>query len=103
MNEKMDSPSKKRPANQVADGSDATRVVEAEVQVALADGNMEGDVADTIDFIGSVSGLPPHADEAGKSDRVNLGQSYWQPMEPKPISALHKGYPSPKVATKEMN
>ena len=61
----------------------------------LPDGTGEGNH-------GSALEPPPCADEAGGSERFKADDASWQPIEPKPLSAVKEKHPSPKVGRSEM-
>ena len=50
---------------------------------------------------GSALGLPPCADEAGRL-ALQIQEAEWQPVGPKPLSAMQALHPSPKIKRSEV-
>ena len=121
---KGDGQTRKRPAEEEADDSYATRIAEPEAEVGVADAEMEANVANASGEIGAISngrrteptsnttfrketkgsvlGSPPHADEAGRPGKLKDQDALRHPAKPKPRSADVMSHPSPRTERAEM-
>ena len=73
---------------------------EMEMEASENVSNVERSNATTL-TIGSALDLPPCADEAGRL-ALQIQDARWQPVRPKPLSAMQARHPSPKIRRSEV-